>query len=992
MSRTFSKLTRRGIKHSLSRFLSIFGIVAIGTGFLAGLLATAPDMEENAAEYYNAQNAYDVEVQCNLGLTKKDAQAMKKLDYISDAVPMHMEDVQMETGGEETYVTRVFGVDFNKEKSGSCINNFELLSGRLPEKDNECVIEVPNAYGKKHAVGETVTISKDNEDYKGTVKHYKYKEYTVTGIVKSPLFVSMTGEMSSVGDGTVSLAAYVKEDVCRQEAYSVIYATVKGASKLDPFSEEYTDRISKVTGELKSFGKVRADERRSEIVAKAMKKIGKAEKKYKKNAQKARSELSDAAAQIQSGKNEISSAEATLSDKKADLANSKATLDSQEKKLDAVRDDIEQAKKLRDSGVPLPDKTLKQIEKYDEGRSAIKEGRKKIKNGRKQINEARAKIDTSKEKLAAGETAYEKTKTKTEKELKAAKKKIDDAKKEASDIEKGKWYLTDRSDNAGISGYKSDIEKVTAVATVFPIFFFLVAALVALTTMTRMIEEERLQTGILKSLGYSSRNVLGYYVKYSLLASVSGCIVGEGIGFAVFPKVISNAYSMEYNMDSVTPRIIWPLALAVSGVTILCILLTTYFACRHELKEKPAELMLPRAPQKGKRIWLEYITPLWKHIKFSGKVTMRNLFRYKKRFLMTIIGVAGCFALLLTGFGVRDSIGDIVNLQYNELNRYSITVQVDSENAVDENKDLKATLNNKDDISGWCRTGEKSIKIAKGNEKQNTDIVVPEDADGFTDYVTLRDRKTKEKVKFDTDSVVLTEKMAESLGAKTGDTVKLDLKNGNVKKVKVTGICEYYVQSKVFMGRDIYETAFGRTPEYSTLLIQNAKGVSSDKVASELLKYDDVNYALSSETVKKNFNDSVGSIDYIVMVLIIAAGALAMVVLYNLTNVNVCERKKELATIKVLGFYEREVSAYIFRETNILSVLGMIAGVPLGIWLHSFVIKTAEVDAVMFGRQIYWQSYIYAFAITLFFTFLVNLIMRKTIKNIDMVESMKAND
>ncbi|MEG0662971.1 MAG: FtsX-like permease family protein, partial [Anaerovoracaceae bacterium] len=514
-------------------------------------------------------------------------------------------------------------------------------------------------------------------------------------------------------------------------------------------------------------------------------------------------------------------------------------------------------------------------------------------------------------------------------------------------------------------------------AKIFPIFFFLVAALVALTTMTRMIEEERGQIGALKSFGYSNFGILKYYLIYSFSASAIGVVLGLGGGFIIFPSVISKAYDMMYNLPPITTKVIWPIALIVGGITIFCIMATAYLACRSELKEKPAALLLPKAPKLGKRILLERITPIWKRIKFTRKVTLRNLFRYKKRFLMTIMGVAGCFALLLTGFGLRDSIGDIVNKQYGEIDRYNYILEL--------NQEPTETLA----VPGeYLLLHEVPVSISAKEKSERTTLDVPKDQEKLSDFVFLRERKSHEALSLKDDGVILTEKMSENLQVKVGDQVTIKLADGRKTEMKVSGIAENYVSSYAYINENTYKQAFGDSTSYTRVLIKS----DEENLAEKLLKDNDAGYVLSIESIKDSFKDSVKSIDYIVVVLILSAGALAVIVLYNLTNVNICERKKELATIKVLGFFEKEVSAYIFREINILSGIGMVVGIPLGILLHRFVMKTAEVDAVMFGRHIYWQSYLYAAAITIFFTIVVNLIMRRSIRKIDMVESMKAND
>ena len=470
------------------------------------------------------------------------------------------------------------------------------------------------------------------------------------------------------------------------------------------------------------------------------------------------------------------------------------------------------------------------------------------------------------------------------------------------------------------------------------------------------------------------------------MASVIGSAVGMSIGFTIFPKVIAGAYSMMYNVPSVTTKFIWPMALVIGAVTTFVILIAIYFSCRGELREKPASLLQPKAPEAGKRILMERITPVWSRLKFTHKVTLRNLFRYKKRFLMTIIGMAGCFALLLTGFGIRDSIKDIVGIQFGEIFKYDMTISVDRDK-----------WNPSQDI--YEKQGffaEENAKASYGGASESFTLTVPESEEALADFVDIRTRTGHDKLTPKDGEIILSEKLCEVLNVQEGDMVTIGLDSGEDKDMKVSGICENYVGSVGFMNSATYESAFGKAPEYSTLYVSLKNDLTkegdTDSLVRKVMNEPNVEYVLATDTISENFDDSVKNIDYIVMVLIISAGGLSIIVLYNLTNVNVSERKKELATIKVLGFYEREVTAYIFREINILAVIGMICGLPLGMALHRFVIKTAEVGGMMFGRNIYIMSFVLSFVIMGIFTFLVNLIMRKSIKKINMVESMKAND
>lgn len=552
-----------------------------------------------------------------------------------------------------------------------------------------------------------------------------------------------------------------------------------------------------------------------------------------------------------------------------------------------------------------------------------------------------------------------------------------------------RWIVRTRHDAVGFSTYDSNVGKVAALSKIFPVFFFMVSLLVSLTTMTRLVEENRAQIGTLKALGFSNGQILGEYISYSMISSALGCLLGFSVGFRLFPSAISSAYGMLFVLPEINTPIRWDIVLWVAPVTVLSILLATVWSCWNEFRSCPAKLMQPKAPAAGKRILLERITPVWNRFSFTKKVTARNLFRYKKRFYMTIIGVAGCSALLVTGFGIRDSINDIVDKQYGEIYRYQLNLLTDGGKLSD---DLTDALNDKSTITSWLPFANEAGKVIFNGKSESVTINAPSDLNAFPDFITLRERKTKNKIKLSNDGVVLTEKLCETLGIAVGDTVVIENSDGSKGDVTVIGIAENYISSIAYISEDLYGEAFGEEPNYRYISCVLPDTADTEKTIAALLEFDNILYINSSESLKSSFADSLKSIDGVVLVLILAAGLLSIVVLYNLTNVNVCERHKELATIRVLGFHKRETENYIFRETNALSIIGTVIGFAIGIWLHSFVVKTVEIDQVMFGRTIYPMSYLYAFLISFAFTLLVNAVMRRQIRKIDMAEAMKAND
>ncbi len=552
----------------------------------------------------------------------------------------------------------------------------------------------------------------------------------------------------------------------------------------------------------------------------------------------------------------------------------------------------------------------------------------------------------------------------------------------------GTWIVRTRRDSEGFASYDSNVSKVSALAKIFPVFFFSVALLVALTTMTRLVEENRTEAGTLKALGYANKSILGEYLLYAALSSVLGCTLGFAVGFRIFPYAIYSAYSMMYTLPSVVLPIRWNIVAWVAPVTVGSILIAAVFACFDEFRSLPASLMQPKAPPAGKRILFERIPVLWKHLSFSYKVTCRNLFRYKKRLFMTLLGVAGCTALLLTGFGVRDSVSDIVELQFGEIYKYELTLVTDG--STDDS--LDTFLSDGEFVSASLTFHSEDGRARANGGNETVTLSVPEKSENFSDFIVLRNRKTKEAVPFPENGVVLTEKLCETLGVGVGDTVTLEDSDGHRAETTVSGITENYLTSFAYLSAETYETLFGVSPDFDSILCTYSENASPQDAVTRALESASVLYASSSTSLRDTFSDSIKSINGVVWVLIIAAGLLSVVVLYSLTYVNICERRKELSTIAVLGFYEREVESYIFRETNILSFVGSLLGLLIGVRLHSYVVRTVEVEQVMFGRNVYLPSYLYAILISAVFTLLVNELLRKKIRGIDMVEAMKAND
>lgn len=681
----------------------------------------------------------------------------------------------------------------------------------------------------------------------------------------------------------------------------------------------------------------------------------------KEELSKARQKLHKGQKQYEDGKKQLENGKKQLSSAKAMLAGSWATLSGKQTEL-------------------------------TDGLSQISDAKSSLEDARSRLNDAKATIAENAQKLADGKISYEDAKKEADEKLADARQEIEDGQTDLDTLEMPKWYIWGRDKNISYSSFTANIDKLNAITTVFPIFFFLVAALVVSTTMTRMVEEERLQIGTMKALGYSAKTIMQKYILYALAASVSGTLVGLAVGFKAFPSIIWSAYEMMYYMPAIaTP---WRLSQALfsGGTLIVLSLLVTALTCRSSLSEVPATLMLPRAPKAGKRILLERITPLWRHFPFSWKVTCRNLFRYKKRFWMTVIGVAGCTSLLIAGFGISDSLNAIITKQYEDIFHYDLMTVVTEEDALTQGAVQEYLFDNPSVFSDSLAVSIQSTRQEIKNGEADVYLMIPKDLSSFGSFVDLHERVSRKATPLQEDGIIITEKLAKTLGIQAGDSITLQNEDEEKASFTVTGVCEHYVSNYVYMSAATYEAGFQKAPVYNAALskMPDDSQTVRDQISAVLLDNDHVaSLTFTADNVKQVLN-MLNSIDAVVVLIIVCAAGLAFVVLYNLSNINVAERVKEIATIKVLGFYDREVDSYVNRESYALTGIGIFFGIFGGIALHRFVITTVEVDAVMFGRSIRPVSFLYAILLTLLFSIIVSLVIGRSLKKVSMVESMKA--
>ena len=579
--------------------------------------------------------------------------------------------------------------------------------------------------------------------------------------------------------------------------------------------------------------------------------------------------------------------------------------------------------------------------------------------------------------------------------LLVAKEELENKEKETINrIGESKYYFFDRTDNQGYLGYKDSINCLGNIASVLPIFFFLVAILICLTTMTRMVEENRLEIGTLKALGYKDLEISWKYIIYASIASISGCIIGILIGSTALPKIISNAYGSIYTV----PKIIlyyYPSYIIQSVViSVLCTVGAALFVIKVELKDKPANLMRPKAPKIGKKILLERITPLWTRLSFNHKVTLRNIFRYKQRMIMTVLGIAGCMALLVTGFGLKDSNAGMVDKEFNKVWKYEAMVMVNENSNDEDTKKYNDTLEQLNGYEDSINIHQESVTFNKeGINKQTAFLYVPENVEKFDNFILLDDRVSGEKYRINNSGVIISEKLAKLLGVSVNDTIILNDKDNNSNEVKVDNITENYVSHYIYMSPEYYKDIFEKEPIYNAQFINFTSDKGEDnEISSKLLECNNVTNVTLKSQIQKTTEDSNDSMNLVMVVIIMAAGSLAFVVLYNLNNINVSERIRELSTIKVLGFFNNEVTMYISRENIILTLIGVATGSVLGKILHTFIINTAETDTMMMYPNISVSSYIFSALLTILFSVIVMILMHIKLKKVNMIDALKSNE
>ena len=982
------KTTLREIKGSLGRYMAILAIVMLGVGFFSGLKVTKPAMTETMDSYLRDCDFFDYRLLSTIGFTEEDVESLREWQQAEDVEGTLSVDALAVVGSDNAAVLKFHALPEN-------INRLTLTAGRMPEAPDECILDAFQA--GTEAIGSVVRVTDDNSD--DTLEMFKERQYTVVGLADSPLYLNFERGTSSIGDGRVTAFVYIPKASFDCDYLSEIYLTLRGDHMI--YSDAYNDMIDAAQDELEDMTGELVRKRYDGLIADAEAELADAQKELDDKKAEAEKELGDALKEIEDGEKEIIDGEKEIEDGEKALADAEAEIADKEKELADGRRALDQAKEaLQAQAQMFPANAAEeqiaqagaqlsaQEAQLDAGEAQLAEARKQTEASRRELEEAKEEIEDARADLAEGRQEYEDAKADYDRETADAQRKIDDAGAELDDIEEPDYYVLTRNTNIGYVCFESDSNIVEAVSDVFPLFFFLVAALICMTTMNRMVEEQRTQIGILKALGYGNAAIMGKYAFYAGSAAIVGAAAGFAGGTWMFPKAIWMGYQIMYYLDHIDYHFAPDMAVISLTAALVCSVGTAYLSCYYELHSVPANLMRPKAPKSGKRIFLEKITFIWRRMKFLHKVSMRNIVRYKKRFVMMVLGISGCTALLVTGFGIKDSVANIADLQYDEIQVYDIGFTLTDDAAESDRERLRTET--ADDLEQIAFHQEKSVVMDYNGRTKSITLFVPEDPEQTGCFLNLHTKDGKEVAYPQEGEAVVTAKAAQNMGIRVGDEIELRDADMRRLRVRVVGLCENFVYNYVYISKETYTAQMEEEPEYTSAFAVVKEGTDIHKAAAAASKLDKVLAVNVIQDLRERIASMMDSMDYIVLLVIVCAAALALIVLYNLTNINITERIREIATIKVLGFYARETADYVFRENIVLTAIGGLVGLGLGKALHWFVMYHINIDMISFKTYVKPVSYMYSLLLTFGFAMLVNLLMQGKIAKINMAESLKS--
>ena len=1028
------KTTYREIRQSFGRYAAILAIVALGVGFFVGLMVVTPAMVRNGGRYLNNHDLYDLRLLSTLGFEKDSVDAFTDREDVKAVEGAVSSDF---LAVDESGKSRVLVAQTLLEVQ----NQVELKAGRLPEAADEIVMD--SSLFSKDDIGKTIQVSDENPEEMADL--FAYDVYTIVGIADASYYINYQRGSTTLGTGRVSGFVYMLPDGFDTNYYTEIFV------RLDQNDRIYSDVYKKKIEDLKTWAEPIAEQeaqnRYDSLKADAQQKVDDAQKELRDQTADARTdleeakqklidgqkELADGKEQIADAKKQLQQAKQTLAQKQTELNNGRAQLVDGRSQLEAGQVQLDSARAQLNAAIAAaqsagsqagaesgmsgsaasPAQLWQQLAQLDAQQAALDAQRNQLESSEaeltagekqlaaakqelssqeKQLNEQEQKLADAEKELADGQKEYEDGLQTLDEKTADAKEKIADAQKQIDEIQEPDVYVLGRDTNIGYASYENDSMIVAGIAKVLPFFFFLVAALVCMTTMNRMVEEQRTQIGVLKALGYSEARIMGKYLFYAGSAAWIGSVIGFLIGSTIFPTVIWNAYKIMYHMGDYELMFDPGLAAASLAVALLCSVGVTWLTCRYELMSTAANLIRPKSPKSGRRVWLEHIPLLWNHMSFLAKVSVRNVFRYKQRFFMMVIGIGGCTALLVTGYGIKDTIADIADMQYEEVQLYDMSVTLKegypAADAADFSELTEVLSESSEDWMPFCEiamdlTGRSGVKTAN--------VVIPQDTGAAQEYIRLRTEEGEDIPWPGEEEAVISAKLARKCGIRVGDTVTLRTEDGEKLKVKVAALSRNYIYNYVYISPETWKLDNGSDPVYKSIYIHASEGAQENRELSEkLLACDVVSAVAVNADMLSQINKMMGSLDAVVLLVILCAGALAFIVIYNLTNINITERIREIATIKVLGFRPKETASYVFRENVVLTALGTIVGLGAGICLHRFVIANIDVDMVTFQPRVLPFSFVKSILLTFVFMVIVDVVMYLKLERINMAESLKS--
>ena len=1028
------KTTYREIRQSFGRYAAILAIVALGVGFFVGLMVVTPAMVRNGGRYLNNHDLYDLRLLSTLGFEKDSVDAFTDREDVKAVEGAVSSDF---LAVDESGKSRVLVAQTLLEVQ----NQVELKAGRLPEAADEIVMD--SSLFSKDDIGKTIQVSDENPEEMADL--FAYDVYTIVGIADASYYINYQRGSTTLGTGRVSGFVYMLPDGFDTNYYTEIFV------RLDQNDRIYSDVYKKKIEELKTWAEPIAEQeaqnRYDSLKADAQQKVDDAQKELRDQTADARTdleeakqkltdgqkELADGKEQIADAKKQLQQAKQTLAQKQTELNNGRAQLVDGRSQLEAGQVQLDSARAQLNAAIAAaqsagsqagaesgmsgsaasPAQLWQQLAQLDAQQAALDAQRNQLESSEaeltagekqlaaakqelssqeKQLNEQEQKLADAEKELADGQKEYEDGLQTLDEKTADAKEKIADAQKQIDEIQEPDVYVLGRDTNIGYASYENDSMIVAGIAKVLPFFFFLVAALVCMTTMNRMVEEQRTQIGVLKALGYSEARIMGKYLFYAGSAAWIGSVIGFLIGSTIFPTVIWNAYKIMYHMGDYELMFDPGLAAASLAVALLCSVGVTWLTCRYELMSTAANLIRPKSPKSGRRVWLEHIPFVWNHMSFLAKVSVRNVFRYKQRFFMMVIGIGGCTALLVTGYGIKDTIADIADMQYEEVQLYDMSVTLKegypAADAADFSELTEVLSESSEDWMPFCEiamdlTGRSGVKTAN--------VVIPQDTGAAQEYIRLRTEEGEDIPWPGEEEAVISAKLARKCGIRVGDTVTLRTEDGEKLKVKVAALSRNYIYNYVYISPETWKLDNGSDPVYKSIYIHASEGAQENRELSEkLLACDVVSAVAVNADMLSQINKMMGSLDAVVLLVILCAGALAFIVIYNLTNINITERIREIATIKVLGFRPKETASYVFRENVVLTALGTIVGLGAGICLHRFVIANIDVDMVTFQPRVLPFSFVKSILLTFVFMVIVDVVMYLKLERINMAESLKS--